>query len=209
MRVVKLAIVILTFTLVNKVNAQVNNQSSHIIDVHVAEVALIDIYDSEVLAKGLESTDIINLDLADRVGVSESGLYLFSGISRTGLWLNYTSVVGTTASGFDTVRTIDVKMLTNGIGEAFPKSVDLVIQPGNALIVNNGGNPGTPVTDVRLGETNALGTNARLVNGIGSVHTGDGAKGIPLTYSLVQNGDFANYKAGSYSAIIEYTLSDL
>lgn len=209
MKSVKLVIFMFALTLVQHLNAQDTNQASHVLDVSVPEIALLDIYDAGALAKEIESSDIVQFDLASGSGVSEAGLYTFTGISRTGLWLNYTSVVGVAASGFDTERTIDVKMVANGVGEAFPKSLDLIIDPGTAVITVDGGDEGVPVADARLGKTNAVGVNARLVNGIGSVHTGDGAKGIPLTYTLVQNGDFAEYKAGSYSAVIEYTLSDL
>jgi len=209
MKSVKLVVAMFALAFVNQVNAQDTNVASHILDVSVPEIALLDIYDSGALAKELEANDIIQFDLENGTGVSEAGLYTFSGITRTGLWLNYTSVVGASGSGFDTERTIDVKMVANGIGEAFPKSLDLIIDPGTAVIEANGGDEGVAVADARLGETTAIGSNARLVNGIGSVHTGDGTKGFPLTYSLVQNGDFADYKAGSYSAVIEYTLSDL
>ncbi len=209
MKTVRLAVVALSLVFAQQVNAQDTNQSSHVLDVSVPEIALLDIYDAGALAKEIEANDIIQFDLANGAGVSEAGIYTFAGISRTGLWLNYTSVVGVAASGFDTERTIDVKMVANGVGEAFPKSLDLIIDPGNAVIEANGGDHGVAVADARLGKTTAVGANARLVNGIGSVHTGDGAKGFPLTYSLVQNGDFAEYKAGSYSAVIEYTLSDL
>lgn len=209
MKSAKLVVVAFALVFVNQVNAQDTNVASHILDVSVPEIALLDIFDSGAIGREVEANDVIQFDLENGTGVSEAGLYTFAGISRTGLWLNYTSVVGNSGSGFDTERTIDVKMLANGVGEAFPKSVDLIIDPGTSVIEANGGDQGVAVADARLGETTALGVNARLVNGIGSVHTGDGTKGFPLTYSLVQNGDFAAYKAGSYSAIIEYTLSDL
>lgn len=209
MKSVKLVVAALAFVFVGQINAQDTNVASHILDVSVPEIALLDIFDAGAIGGEVASTDIIQFDLDNGTGTSEAGLYTFQGISRTGLWLNYTSVVGNAGSGFDTVRTIDVKMKANGVGEAFPKSLDLIIDPGTAIIEANGGTQGTAVADARLGETTAIDVNARLVNGIGSVHTGDGQKGFPLTYSLVQNGDFADYKAGSYSAIIEYTLSDL
>ena len=209
MKSLKLVAAAVALVFVSQVNAQDTNVASHILDVNVPEIALLDIYDSGALAKEVEANDIIQFDLENGTGVSEAGLYTFAGISRTGLWLNYTSVVGNSGSGFDTERTIDVKMVANGVGEAFPKSLDLIIDPGTAVIEADGGDHGVAVADARLGETTAVGVNARLVNGIGSVYTGDGSKGFPLTYSLVQNGDFAEYKAGSYSAVIEYTLSDI
>jgi hypothetical protein len=69
--------------------------------VNVPEVALIDIYDSNT---GTEAATVVfNMANATQTGVNrEAGLYAFSALSYTNLYLNYTSVVATAnGSGYD------------------------------------------------------------------------------------------------------------
>ena len=192
--------------------AQDNNDvsdASHNLDLNVPEVALIDIYDNNTSAEAAT----ITFDMADvtATGVNrEAGLYAFGDISYTDLWLNYTSVTGGLGSGFDVTRQIDVQM---EIGSTFPGNLDLRITPEAPVIVTDGGDANSAGTitagGVALGVSTAIGVDATLVNSIESVYTGDGTQGVKLTYTLEQNGNFAGYQAGMYSASLKYTISDL
>jgi hypothetical protein len=195
-------------------NAQDNsdvNIASHVLNVNVPEVALIDIYDSNT---GTEAATVVfNMANATQTGVNrEAGLYAFSALSYTNLYLNYTSVVATAAngSGYDLTRQINVQLEA---GSTFPASLDLRITPVAPSIIANGGTTDSAGTvtaaGVALGVTNAIGVDALLVTSIESVYTGDLARGVKLTYTLEQNGNFALYRAGDYNATIKYTLTDI
>ncbi|EIA09703.1 hypothetical protein [Flavobacterium frigoris] len=214
MKKVNLLIVTVAALFASNVNAQDNNDlniASHVFNVDVPEVALIDIYDSNT---GTEAATIV-FDMADatQLGVNaEAGKYAFSALSYTNLWLNYTSVVATAtnANGYDLTRQINVQLEA---GSTFPGSLDLRITPTAPALIANGGTTDSAGTvtgaGVALGVTNAIGVDALLVTSIESVYTGDLAKGVKLTYTLEQNGNFALYRAGDYSATIKYTLTDI
>jgi len=214
MKNVNLLIVAVVALFASNANAQDNsdlNTASHLLNVNVPEVALIDIYDSNT---GTEAATVVfNMANATALGINaEAGLYAFSALSYTNLWLNYTSVVATAtnSSGYDLTRQINVQLEA---GSTFPASLDLRITPVAPAIVANGGTTDSAGTvtgaGVALGVTNAIGVDALLVTSIESVYTGDLAKGVKLTYTLEQNGNFALYRAGSYSATLKYTLTDI
>ncbi|MDO6812070.1 hypothetical protein [Tenacibaculum soleae] len=184
------------------------NQATHQLDVNVPELALIDIWDAN---EGAEAATIL-MDMANvtLVGTNaEAGLYAFQDMDYQNLYLNYTSVTGAGGSGFDVTRQIDVQFEA---GSTFPGSLDLRITPEAPLVVVNGGTVDSAGTvtagGVALGATTPIGTDVLLVNSIESVYTGDETQGVKLAYTLEQNGNFAGYQAGSYSAVIRYTLSD-
>jgi hypothetical protein len=207
MRKINLFLAMLAFVFVQNVSAQADNNDTNIafhdLNVNVPEVALLDIWDA---GEGAEAATILfDMALVTVDGTNaEAGLYSFEDMSYTGLWLNYTSVVG---AAFDTTRQIDVQFVT---GSTFPGNLDLVITPETPDIVTNGGTVDSAgnVIEVALGVTTPIGTNAVLVNSIESVYTGDETQGVRLTYTLEQNGNFAGYLADSYSATLRYTLSD-
>ncbi|MGO4911753.1 hypothetical protein [Leeuwenhoekiella sp. W20_SRS_FM14] len=196
------------------VNAQDNNDTniaSHILNVDVPEVALLDIFDANT---NTEAAAIL-FDMSDATvsGINaEAGLYDFQALSYTNLYLNYTSVVAgaSNANGYDLTRKINVRFET---GSTFPGNLDLRITPDAPVIVTDGGtvdSAGTVVaTGVALGKTVPVGTDALLVDSIESVYTGDDNQGVKLTYTVEQNGNFASFKAGSYQSTIVYTLTDL
>ena len=183
--------------------------ASHVLNTSVPELALIDVFDANT---GIESAaQLFDLALLSQAGVNkEAGVYRFQDVSITNLYINYTSVVGDPLDGFDASRAISVQMAA---GSTFPLSLDLRITPSAPIITANGGtvaSAGTIVAaGVALGATVPIGVDATLVNAIGSVYSGDGAFGVPLTYTLEQNGNFADFKAGSYAATLQYTISDL
>jgi len=202
----------LAFVFVQNVSAQDFNDTNiatHVLEVTVPEVAILDIWDSNTAA---EAATIL-FDMTDVTIVStnaEAGLYAFEDMSYTGLWLNYTSVVGSLASGFDVTRQIDVQFEA---GSTFPGNLDLRITPQVPIFIIDGGtvaSAGDITTGgVALGVTTPIGTDALLVNSIESVYTGDETQGVQLAYTLEQNGNFAGYLANVYTATLRYTLSDL
>ncbi|QWX84013.1 hypothetical protein H0I23_16440 [Cellulophaga sp. HaHaR_3_176] len=185
------------------------NIATHPFNVSIPEVALLDVHDANT---GLEVADItFDMATATTTGTnSEAGLYDFGALNYTDLWINYTSVTGSGGSGFDVTRQIDVQMEA---GSTFPLAFDLRITPEAPVVVANGGTVDSAGTvtagGVALGVTTAIGTDATLVNSIESVYTGDETQGVRLTYTLEQNGNFADYQAGLYQAVLRYTLSDL
>lgn len=190
-----------------QVLAQDNNDlnvATHQMDVNVPELALIDIHDANTGAEA----GVISFDLAG--DNNEAGLYSFDSELYTDLYLNYTSVTGSSASGFDVTRQILVRFESG----SFPQSLDLRITPEAPVLTIADGGTADSAGDVTpggvaLGASNPIGTDALLVNSIESVYTGDEVAGVRLTYTLEQNGNFAQYQAGAYSAVIRYTLTDL
>lgn len=211
MKKINLFTAMLAFVLVQNVSAQDNNDTNvatHGLNVNVPEVAMLDIWDSNT---SMEAATIL-FDMANvtQIGINaEAGLYAFQDIDYTGLYLNYTSVTGAGGSGFDVSRQIDVQFEP---GSTFPGNLDLRITPQAPVIVNDGGTAASAgdITSggVALGATTPIGTDALLVEGIESVYTGDENQGVELAYTLEQNGNFAGYQAGFYTAILRYTLSD-
>lgn len=207
------ALVLFALTLLSQgLMAQDNNDiniASHQLDVNVPEVAILDIFDANTGAEvGPIMMDMTNVTL---VGTNaEAGLYAFQDMSYGNMFLNYTSVVGQAASGFDVTRQIDVQFEN---GSIFPGSLDLRITPQAPVIIANGGDANSAgsvvAAGVALGTSTPIGTDALLVSSIESVYTGDQNYGVKLTYTLEQNGNFSGYKAGLYQATIRYTLSDL
>lgn len=185
------------------------NVATHVLDVNVPELALLDLYDGTTGTEAATITfDMTNVSIRDTN--AEAGLYAFQDMNYTDLFLNYTSVTGQGGSGFDVTRQIDVQFEA---GSTFPGNLDLRITPEAPVVVADGGtvNSAGTVTSggVALGTTTPVGTDALLVSSIESVYTGDERQGVKLTYTLEQNGNFAGYQAGSYQASIRYTLSDL
>ena len=182
---------------------------SHGLIINVPEIALLDVYD---LNTGSEAQDI-TLNVAQATsgnGALEAGAYDFSSATYSGLYLNYSSVVGNGSGTYDSSRSIYAQLLP---GSNFPESLDLRITPSAPTVTANGGTPvsaGTVISQgILLGKTTPIGTDALLVNNIGSVYTGDQQNGIGLTYSLEQNGDFSASQAGYYTSTVVYTLTDL
>ncbi|APU69481.1 hypothetical protein [Christiangramia flava] len=214
MKKMKLLVAALVLSGAQSLLAQDNNDTniaSHILDVNVPEVALLDIFDANT---GTEASaimfDMTNVTLSGTN--AEAGLYAFQDISYSNLFLNYTSVVASAANteGYDLTRKINVKMEA---GSTFPGNLDLRISPEAPVIISDGGTADSAGTimpgGVALGVSVPIGTDALLVDSIESVYTGDQEYGVKLTYTLEQNGNFASYNAGSYQSTLVYTLTDL
>jgi hypothetical protein len=187
------------------------NIASHDLEVTVNEIALLDVYDANT---GVESeAGTVKLEInTDGTENQEAGLYDFADYQETNFYLNYTSVVSeptVTGVGANTSRTISVKLLTDS---KLPGSTKLVISATEPTMSNStNGNPGSlENTELTFNQSDiTAGSSKNLVEKIQSVYTGDGAFGVKLTYNLEQEGDFSNFKAGTYTSTIQYTLSDL
>jgi len=155
--------------------AQDNATDNHEVRISIPEVAILDI----------ESTTSTSFTLAPEKP-TEAGLALdFSAAKNTDLWLNYSSIVGSTTQS---ERTIDVKIQD---GSAVPEGLLLKVSAG-ADEGNGDGVMGTPVGEITLSNT-----AQDFITGIGSCYTGSPANnGHQLTYVLELNS-----AAGSYGKI--------
>ena len=188
------------------------NTDTHLLNITVAEAAILDVYNSATTEEANQAPIVFDTGAGATQGADEAGLYNFSDIPvNNDLYLNYTSVVN--ASGTDTSRSINVDFQ----GGTFPGGLKLRITPEapaiedpNAGTVGAGGSAGDSVTaGITLNdESIANATGVDIVTGVKSVYTGDGEYGVRLTYSLEQDGNFADYLASTYSTTVLYTLTD-
>ncbi len=171
--------------------AQDNATDAHEVNIKIPEVAILDI----------ESTSSTSFTLAPEKP-TEAGLALdFSEAKNTDLWLNYSSIVGSTTQS---ERTIDVKIQD---GSTVPEG--LVLKVSAAADEGNGdGEMGTPVGEITLSNT-----AQDFIKGIGSCYTGSPAKnGHQLTYLLELNSADGSYGKidfdESTSLKIVYTITE-
>jgi len=144
--------------------------ANHTIVISVPEVALLDIEGGTSINMGPDAP-------------TEAGSPLvFSGNANTSLWLNYSSIVGTTV---DATRNVTVS-ISNG---TIPGGMELKVTAG----ADAGAGAGTMGTSAGL--ITLSGTSQTIISGIGSSYTGDGvSKGHNLTYEL-------SLASGSYGDI--------
>jgi len=211
MKKINLLIIALTALTAQNVIAQDNddtNTDQHKVEVTVPEVAILDIHDTTT-GDDDATGDIISFDMtpSGESGNTEAGLYDFADIPvYNTLWLNYTSVV----TGAET-REITVDFA--GAGSTFPDGMKLRITPLTSDVENpDNGTAGAIVAagfvELNVDDLNAGTAAKQIVNTIGSVYTGNDANGVNLEYSLLQDGSFSDYKAGTYTTDVIYTLSD-
>lgn len=172
------------------VQAQDNATAEHEVSIKIPEVAILDV----------EPTNN-SFSLAP-TEPDEAGFALdFSKAINSDLWLNYSSIVGSTS---DKSRTIDVK-----IGEgAIPDGLLLKVTAG----ADNGTGDGTMGTPNPLAITLSS-TAQEIITGIGSCYTGSPEKnGHQLTYALELNeaeGSYAKIDFDQSTTIkIVYTISE-
>lgn len=162
---------------------------AHNLTITIPEVALLDLEapadDTSVSLVGTHST--------------EAGDPVAFNATNNSIWLNYSSIIGST-----TKRNITVK-ITNG---DVPNGLSLKVQAGSANTSLGNGDFGTPATAaVTLNKTD----DTQIISNVGSVYTGTGVnKGHNLTYSLDQSGSYADLKhnGAGETLTITYTLSD-
>ncbi|SHJ96692.1 hypothetical protein SAMN04487911_1811 [Arenibacter nanhaiticus] len=181
------------------------SSASHNINITIPEIALLDIYNGQTGS----NVDVVNLNVSNDNN-TEAGQYNLTNVSYGDIWLNYTSVVGDEANGYQPSREITVQLEPES---SFPAGLDLRVTAETPRIVQGGGSEtsGGNVTPggVALGSSNAAGVEVTLVKDIKSVYTGDGANGVRLTYTLEQKDNFSLVQAGNYQAVIRFMLTDL
>lgn len=168
--------------------AQDNNSAQHDITINIPEVALLDIEGGSGLTLGPDAP-------------TEAGEALnFSAQTDNTLWLNYSSIIGSTN---EPTRKITVAISSGTL----PGGMTLNVSAGSHS-GTGGGTFGTPVgSGVDLSTT-----DQDLITGIGSAWTGDGPNnGHNLTYtlSLSASGDYGNLDFDDATTItVTYTLTD-
>ena len=194
MKKISLVTAALTALFAIDANAQADNNDintfSQALTVDVPTLAMLDIED----ASGAE-VSAITLDLTDVT--KEAGVYEFDSVETSPMWLNYTSVV---ADG--QLRNITVGFDQNA--NDFPGGVKLVLNQSTFTADN--GTLGTAAGAIEVKPTDV---SVPVITGIGSVYTGQGQKGLQFTYSLAEDGSFADYKAGTYNSTLIYTISGI
>ncbi|NKI27001.1 hypothetical protein HCG49_10550 [Arenibacter sp. 6A1] len=176
----------------------------HALSIAVPDLALLNIMTIDGTIANGEGVDYNIANLLSANSGLVAGDFDLDLIPSKTFWLNYTSVIGTVIEGIVGTRTINVELAGD-----LPTGMDLQITPTTAA--NGNGALGTAVsTAVKLGTSIAENVPTPLVTGIGSGFTGTGTNGVKLTYSLVfdAEADFTDFKAGTYSPTITYTLSD-
>ena len=169
-------------------NAQDDADADHTIAIAIPEVAILD----------LEGTTTVSLSV---VAPTEAGSPVdFSGATNSAVWVNYSSIVGTT----ETARTVAAKISANTV----PGGMLLKVTAG----ADAGSGDGTMGTSA--GQITLTATDQTIISGIGSSYTADGSSnGHNLTYSLELDPT-----AGSYAQIdfdedvtltITYTISNI
>ncbi len=182
-----LAVVLLS-TFATQISAQDKNADGHDVAVKIPEVALLDIEPANN-----------SITLAPEAP-TEAGEFLdFSNATDNSLWLNYSSVVGSTT---EPARKVSVA-ITNG---SVPKGMELYVSA--AKVSTGEGTMGTPVGKIKLD-----GTATDLVTAIGSCYTENGENyGHQLTYALQLSGDADAVASIDFdqanTLTITYTLTD-
>lgn len=169
--------------------AQVDNQDAHTVTINIPEVALLDI----------EPAASTSITLAPTAPTEEGDPVDFSGATNNSLWLNYSSIIGSTT---EATRKVTVKM-----SGTLPGGVDLKVLAGS-YSGSGDGTFGTPA-----GSAVTLSTSdADLITGIGSCYTGDGANsGNQLTYTLELKADSyedLDFDETASNITVTYTLTN-
>ena len=171
--------------------AQDTDTDSHDITISVPEVAIVDIEPSA--SKDITLTPTAPTEAGDPLS--------FTTATNTTLWLNYSSIIGTTT---EASRTISVA-ITSG---TLPSGLDVTVQAA-ADAGTGDGTVGTPAGSALT----LSGTGQNIVTAIGSCYTETPENnGHNLTYSLAleSGGDYADldFDDNSSTITVTYTISD-
>ncbi|MCB0734651.1 MAG: hypothetical protein KDC76_08720 [Bacteroidetes bacterium] len=183
-----LAILGVAFTTI--ANAQDNETDDHTVQITIPEVAILD----------LEASSSTSITLAVEAP-TEAGLPVsFANAKDSSVWINYSSIVGSTS---EASRTVSAKISSGTVPGGMLLKVTAASDAGNG-----DGTMGSSAGQITLSNTNQT-----VVSSIGSCYTGNGANnGHNLYYSLELDPT-----AGSYSDIdfddattltIMYTISN-
>lgn len=174
------AMMIATAILVsNSANAQDSNTDSHTIGITIPQVAIVDVEP----AAGKNIT-------MNFTAPTEAGLPIVAAADNANLWLNYSVIKALSTSTYK----VSVKL------NAVIPGVDVKVVAA-AASADGAGTKGTPSAQLTL-----TSSDQSIVTAIGSVHTGDGAKGHNLTYNLSVN-NYANLVANANVATVTYTIA--
>ena len=165
-------------------SAQDTQTDNHTITVVVPSVALLDL--ETAATRNFTSTFVQPTPL-------EAGQKLTVPSNNTGLWLNYSSIIG----GLVTSRKVAVKV------SALVPGVDIAVAA--AASSTGAGTRGTSASAVTLTVV-----DQDLITGIGSAYTNTGASnGHNLTYSFTAlDANYGNLRAASPTVTVTYTLID-
>jgi hypothetical protein len=185
-----LAFAILGIASAYTAHAQDDKDDNHTVQISIPEVALLDLEGSAGTAVTLSVQ-----------APTEAGLAVdFSNAKDSSVWVNYTSIVGSTT---EPSRKVTVK-ITNG---AVPGGMLLKV----AAAADAGNGDGTLGSSA--GQVSLSSTDQDFITGIGSCYTGDGANnGHNLYYSLELDpnaGSYANIDFDEATTLtILYTISN-
>ncbi|MCP9767886.1 hypothetical protein EGI22_08175 [Lacihabitans sp. LS3-19] len=169
--------------------AQDTNVDKHTIDIKIPEVAILD----------LETTGKSSAISLAAEAPKEAGNALdFTNAVNTEIWINYSSIIG---SKTEPSREVTVQITSGDVPSGMEISVEAAKDAGLGE-----GTVGSPAGVLSL-STSAQ----KIITGVGSAYTGDGAKsGHNLTYKLKAAsgayGDIDFDQSGSIT--VTYTLSD-
>ena len=175
----------------NNMVAQDTNEASHNLTIGVPEVALLDLESATGTAISLNGT-----------APTEAGEKVIFNASNNDIWINYSSIVG---SSSEPTRTVVVQ-ITDG---EIPSGLELSVLAAKDAEKGDGTMGKANNSAIVLSSESAQ----KIIDGVGSAYTGNGAnKGHNLTYSLTQktaNGSYAQLDFNqSQTVSITYTLSD-
>lgn len=174
--------------------AQDTDEAGHNVGFVIPEVALLD----------LERTGGVDISLSPDSPTEAGDPLDFSSITNDEVWLNYSSIVGTSIVDLLPVSTSrKVTVRASAALATFP--ADLKVTAG--LCTTGDGTRGVPVVG---GVTLTL-VDQNLITGIGSAYTGDGVdNGHQLTYTATQKtgSTYAALRYGTETVTVTYTLSD-
>lgn len=170
--------------------AQDTNTDKHTIDIKIPEVALLDLETS-----GSSSA----LSLAGTAPTEAGNAIDFSKAQNSDLWINYSSIIG---SKTEPSREVTVAITSGSV----PDGLNLTVE-AKADANKGAGKVGTPSASALT----LSGTAQKIVTGVGSAYTGNGANaGHNLIYKLaLDSGSYEKLDFDqSQSVTVTYTLTD-
>ncbi len=181
---------LIVFTTANTF-AQDTNEDTHTVTIGIPEVALLDLESANGTAISLNGT-----------APSEAGDKVIFNASNSDIWINYSSIVG---SSTEPSRNVTVQITDGNVPNGLVLSV----------VASQDAGQGDGTMGVAVSEAIALRTDRadEIISGVGSAYTGNGAnKGHNLTYTLTQSNEEGSYAQidfdQSQTLSITYTLSD-
>jgi len=183
-------ILALTAFLFTQANAQDTNTDAHDVVIGIPEVALLDI----------ESASGTSITLTPTAPTEAGSPISFASTTNTSLWLNYSSIIGSTT---EATRKVTAAISAGTVPGGMLLKVQAAADAGSG-----DGTVGTAAGQITLSSI-----AQDFITGIGSCYTGDGAaKGHQLTYTLMLNpaaGNYANLDFDDATTLtITYTLTN-